>query len=245
MPLKVDGPGGSSLHEVRGPDSPLLEPAFALFRSLFPEDKRYLAYIEACTHGRHPSHPHTYDHVWLVRQGERWVGMRVFSYITTRDFGHGAYIGFLPDCRGQGLGSWLVEQTLAQLEDDARTFGRGPVTGYLVEVERPLDAATVQERRQREKRLQFHRRCGGIVLPVPFLEPVMIQGVSYIAAGQLNGEQPRPMHLVLVPSQYGKGLAHLDLADFLSGIYYDVYRLPRGHESLARSLAFLYNGAQP
>jgi GNAT superfamily N-acetyltransferase len=245
MPLQIEGPAGARLHEVCGLDSPLLEPACELFVSLFPEDRRYLPYIRACAQGRHPSHPFTHDHVWLVSQGERWVGLRVFSYITTRRFGHGAYIGFLPECRGQGLGRWLVEQTLAQLDLDAEAYANPPVSGYLVEVERAIDAETPEDRRHREQRLQFHRLCGGIILPVPFVEPVMIQGVDYISVQQLNGDQPRPMHLVLIPSTLGSHLINIDLVEYLSGIYYDVYRLPRGHEFMSRSLAFLNSGDQP
>ncbi len=240
MPIETFGPNGASLHEVRGADSPLLETACDLFARIFPEDIRYLPYLRACAHGRHPSHPNTYDHVWLVKQGGEWTGLRIFSYITTRDFGHGAYIGFLPNQRGRGLGRWLVDQTLVQLEEDARLFGQGGVTGYLVEVERPIDAVDESERQACAKRLQFHRQCGGIILPVPYTEPIMIEGVDYISPDEMRGEQPRPMHLMLIPTERGARMSNFNLADFVFGIYYDVYRLPPGHPFVADALSFLF-----
>ena len=242
MPIENCGPGGASLHEVRGADSPLLDVACKLFAEIFPEDLRYLPYLRACALGQNPSHPRTYDHVWLVQQAGEWIGVRIFSYITTRDFGHGAYIGFLPNRRGQGLGRWLVEQTLAQLEEDAHLFGREGVKGYLVEVERPIDADNGTECELRAKRLQFHRQCGGIILPVPYTEPVMIAGVDYIAPEQMQAELPRPMHLMLIPTAAGRQAPGLDLLGFIYGIYYDVYRLPDGHEFVKRSTSFLLNG---
>lgn len=236
MPLEVNGPNGATLHEVRG-DSGLLETACNLFESIFPEDRRYLPYIRACALGTHPSHPKTYDHVWLVRQGDEWTGVRVFSFITTRTFGHGAYIGFTDAARGKGLGHWLVEQTHAQLEMDAHRFGKPGSIGYLVEVERVMDAKTEQERHESERRLQFHRQCDAIILPVPFMEPVMIEGVDYLRPADLIGESPRPMHLVLLPSARGLEIANLDLVDLVDGLYLDVYRLKSQHPFVRQALS--------
>jgi GNAT superfamily N-acetyltransferase len=239
MPSEFSHPEGASLHVVNGISPDLLAIACNLFEDVFPEDRRYLPYLRACAQGNHPSHPNTYDHVWLVRLGDEWVGVRIFSYIKTRSFGHGAYIGFTPQARGRGLGTWLVAETLRQLDKDAQRFGRKGSLGYLVEVERPIDAQTEEERLKDEKRLQFHRQCGGIVLPVPFIEPVMIEGVDYISPSALRDENPRPMHLVLVPSAMGSSQPNLDLVDFVHGLYYDVYRLQPGHVYVKNALSYL------
>ncbi len=244
MPIEKKGPHGAILHEVVGADSPLLDAACDLFLRIFPEDRRYLPYIRACAQQRHPSHPHTYDHVWLVQQNQRWVGLRVFSHIITREFGHGAYIGLIDEARGQGLGGWLVTQTLAQLDMDARWFGRPGSIGYLVEVQRPMDAQSETERLADEKRLQFHRQCGGILLPVPFVEPVMIEGVDYLDPASLKAEAPRSMYLMLIPSTAGAERPHLDVRDLVHGLYLDVYRLKAEHEFVRNSLSFL-DGGQP
>lgn len=244
MPIETNGPFGAKLHVVNGNSAELLNTACEVFEQVFPEDRRYLPYLQVCAQGRHPSHPNTYDHVWLVELDGEWVGVRIFSHIITRNFGHGAYIGFTPRARGKGLGTWLVEQTLQQLDMDAQKFGQPASLGYLVEVERPIDAETEQERQKDEKRLQFHRQCGGIILPVPFIEPVMIEGVDYISPQDLKDESPRPMHLVLIPSAHGNSLQNLDLVGFVHGLYYDVYRLPKGHAFVKNALSYLLGGAK-
>lgn len=244
MPNEQYGPHGARLHIVNENSAELLQAACNLFEQIFPEDKRYLPYLRACAQGNHPSHPNTHDHVWLVSLDGNWVGIRIFSYIKTRRFGHGAYIGFSPAARGKGLGAWLVEQTQRQLDEDAQKFGHPASLGYLVEVERPIDAENDQARRNDEKRLQFHRQCGGIILPVPFVEPVMIEGVDYISPAELADESPRPMHLVLIPSKLGNNLQNLDLFDFVHGLYYDVYRLPNGHVFVQNALAYLLKGTK-
>ena len=235
MPLEVNGPNGATLHEVRN-DPDLAQTACDLFESIFPEDRRYVPYIRACTQGTHPSHPKTVDHVWLVRQAGEWVGVRVFSFITTRTFGHGAYIGFVDSARGKGLGRWLVEQTHAQLEMDAQKYGKPGSIGYLVEVERTIDATSEQERHESERRLQFHRQCEAVILPVAFTEPVMIEDVDYLSPADLEGESPRPMHLVFLPSERGREIVNLDLVDFVHGLYLDVYRLAVQHPFVQQAL---------
>lgn len=234
-----NGPDGAVIYEVVGADSPLLEIACNLFLEIFPEDKRYLPYIRACAQQRCASHPYTFDHVWLVKQKGEWVGIRVFSYITTRRFGHGAYIGFIKGFRGGGLGKWLVEETLKQLDLDATQFGSSNTLGYLVEVERPVDANNQIEQQTDARRLRFHKKCDGIILPIAYTEPVMIEGVEYLQPSDLIGEEPRPMHLILIPSQRGSELLHLDLIDLVEGLYYDVYRLPKGHAYVNKSISHL------
>src|SRR5574340_376578 len=115
MLLDPNGPRGASLHEVKSTDDQLVNIACQLFESIFPEDIRHIPYLRACTVGSYPSHPRTLDHVWMVKQDGQWVGLRIFSSILTRDFGYGAYVGFLPNARGQGLGSWLVGKVHDQL----------------------------------------------------------------------------------------------------------------------------------
>jgi hypothetical protein len=237
MPIERLGPNGARLVTVSSRDSDLVEIACNLFVEIFPEDHRYVPYIRACAQGQHPSHPHTLDHVWLVQQdGGDYIGLRVFSYITTRNFGHGAYIGFTRQARGYGLGRWLVAQTHIQLDEDAHRFGRSGSIGYLVEVERPVDAESEAEREEAVHRLQFHRQCGAIILPISYIEPVMIDGVDYLTPADLDGESPRPMHLALLPSERGQEIVNLDVSELIHGIYLDVYRLSPRHEFILHAL---------
>ncbi len=241
MPIERLGPNGARLVPVSSSDADaaLVEVACRLFEDIFPEDRRYIPYLRACTQGTHPSHPHTLDHVWLVQLSEAWVGVAIFSYITTRDFGHGAYVGIVDGAQGRGLGKWILSEILDQLNVDARKFGRTGVTGYLGEVERPMDAHSEEERLLSERRLQFHRQHGGIILPIPFIEPVMIESVDYLDPRDLEDESPRPMYLVFVPTEQGAKAPNLNLVDFIHGIYLDVYRLPAQHEFVRRSLSYL------
>ena len=239
MPLDVNGPNGAVLREVHADDARLLDAACGLFTSIFPEDVRHVSYLRACAMGRHPSHPRMVDHVWLVEQAGEWVGLRIFSSIITRGFGYGAYVGFLPKVRGQGLGSWLVEMVHEQLETDARALGKPGSIGYLGEAERPIDCTTDEERRKAEQRLQFHRRAGAIILPVPFTESVMIEGVNYLSPEAVQDESPRSMYLLFNPSKRGREIPNLDLVNFVLGIYLDVYLLPRQHEYVRHSLSYL------
>ena len=239
MAINRLGPDGTRVVPVSSRDSDLVEAACGLFADVFPDDRRYLPYLRACTHGRHPSHPRTLDHVWLIQRGDEWVGVAIFSHIITRSFGHGAYVGIAPHAQGRGLGKWILAEMLEQLDEDARQFGLPGSIGYLGEVERPMDAETEEERILSERRLRFHRQCGGVVLPVPFIEPVMIESVDYVTPRELEGESPRPMHLVLVPTERGARIQNLDLVDFIHGIYLDVYRLPPDHEFVRRALSYL------
>jgi len=239
MPLDVNGPHGAILREVHADDKHLLDIACDLFTSIFPEDVRHLTYLRACAMGRHPSHPKTLDHVWLVEQGGEWVGLRIFSSILTREFGYGAYVGFLPKARGQGLGSWLVGMVHEQLDMDAKASGKPGSIGYLGEVERPIDCTTDEERRIAERRLQFHRQSGAIILPVPCIESVMIKGVDYLSLEDVRDESPRPMYLLFNPSIRGREIPNLDIVNFVLGIYLDVYQLPRNHEFVCHSLSYL------
>lgn len=239
MTTKRIAPDGARLVTVSSQNSDLLEVACRLFAEIFPEDLRYLPYLRACTYGTHPSHPRTRDHVWLIQLNDECVGVAIFSYITTRDFGHGAYVGIVPHAQGRGLGKWILSEMLNQLDEDARQFGLSGSIGYLGEVERPMDARTEDERILSERRLQFHRQCGGVILPVPFIEPIMIESVDYLDPRDLEGESPRPMHLVFVPTERGAKIPNLDLVDFIHGIYLDVYRLSAQHEFVRRSLSYL------
>jgi GNAT superfamily N-acetyltransferase len=230
------GPGGVTIREVRGLDSPYLPVAVELFESIFPDYVRYSPYVRACALGRSPDHPATLDHVWIVEQGNQPVGIRILSYVHTRNFGHDAFVGVLAPYRGQGIGGWLVERSLAQLSADARSYGWPEPMGYCAEVERPEDAVNEADRLERERALDFHLKHGGVLLEVDYVEPLMIRGVSYFAPEELTGEQPSPMALVFYPLQPERHLGGDDLVRLVEGLYLDVYRLESGDPLLRRAM---------
>lgn len=225
------GPAGARIHEVVGLDAPYLPTAVELFRKLFPEDVRYVPYLRACARQRSPDHPATFDHVWLIEVAGNFAGIRIFSYVHTRDIGHGAYVGLLKPYRGQGVGTWLVKQTLRQLRADADAFGRPEPLGYAVEVE-PVEPG----RQNTERRLAFHVQAGGIPLEVDYLEPPMIRGVSYISPEQLTGIEPHPMQLVFYPTHPDRELGPEVQRQIVEGLILDVYRLDRADPLFQRAI---------
>ena len=219
------GPGGAIIRQVIGLDSPYLSAAVDLFKEIFPDEQHYVPYLRACTLLRSPDHPATLDHVWVVERDGHLVGVRIFSYVLDRDVGHGAYVGMLAPHRGQGLGSWLVRRTLAQLCADAEALGRPKPLGYCVEVDPVGGAADEAERRERKRVLHFHLTRGGLLLDVDYVEPPMIQGVGYITAEELAGVEPRPMHLIFYPTPPRAALDQAELIQVVEALYLDVYRL--------------------
>jgi hypothetical protein len=67
----------------------------------------------------------------------------------------------------------------------------------------------------------------------------MIESVDYLDPRDLEGESPRPMYLVFVPTEQGAKIQNLDLVDLIHGIYLDVYRLSAQHEFVRHSLSYL------
>jgi GNAT superfamily N-acetyltransferase len=205
--------------------------AIELFRRIFPEDVRYIPYLRACARQRSPDHPATLDHVWLVEVNGDFVGIRIFSYVHTRNIGHGAYVGLLKPHRGLGIGTWLVQQTLRQLEADAAAFGRPQPLGYCVEVE-PVEPAQGET----ERRLAFHVQAGGVPLDMDYVEPPMIQGVSYIPPRQLIDVEPKPMQLVFYPTCPKQRLGLEERIQIVEALILDVYRLDRGDPLFQRAI---------
>jgi GNAT superfamily N-acetyltransferase len=224
MFLNRVGPGGAVIRPVVGLDSPYLPAAIELLQTIFPEYKHYVPYVRACALQQSPSHPATFDHVWVVEQQGKYVAFRIFSYLYARNFAHDAFVGILEPYRNQGLGSWLVEQTVAQLCADAEAFGQPPPLGYCAEIDFP-DAENPAKIKLWEERLAFYRKCGSIFLNVDYYEPPMIHNVDYITPDDLDGIQPQPMQLVFHPTTPRTTLTTAELETVIEGMYLDVYRL--------------------
>lgn len=235
MPSDV-GPVGARIREVVGLDSPHLRAAIELFREIFPEDLRYVPYVRECARRRSPDHPATLDHVWTVEVEGEPVGVRIFSYVHTRDIGHGAYVGLLKPYRGLGIGTWLVEQTLRQLQADAAALDQPEPLGYCVEVEPIGSAQSAAERLLFQRRLAFHIHAGGVPLDVDYVEPPMIRDVSYISPEQLTGIEPKPMELIFYPIQSDQWLGREVQLQIVEGLLLDVYRLDRADPLVQRAI---------
>ena len=222
------GPGGAVIHPVIGADSALLPVAVELFGEIFGEYEHYVPYVRACARQTTPDHPATFDHVWVIERDGEYIGLRVMSYVHTRNLGHDAFVGVRQPYRGQGIGGWLVQETMAQLRRDAARFGHGEPLGDCAEVEPPEEDGGLA--------LDFHLKRGGVVLPVEYYEPPMIRGVSYITDEQLAGVASAPMLLVFYPMSLSVPLRRNDLSAIIEGMYLDVYRLERDSWQFRRAM---------
>jgi GNAT superfamily N-acetyltransferase len=225
MPVDSVGPNDTIIREVIGADSPYLPATAELFRAIFPTYEQYIPYLRACAMQTSYNHPGTFDHVWLIEQNGNFVGVRVFRYVSERDFGFDAFIGLLGDYQNQGIGTWLIEQTLAQLCIDAERFGRPVPAGCCAEVEPIRMARDESQLHINERRVAFYRKQGGFLLNVDYIEPPMIRNVDYITEAQLTGILPMPKQLVFYPIDGSTSWRHQDVVKVLDGIYLDVYRL--------------------
>jgi hypothetical protein len=83
-------------------------------------------------------------------------------------------------------------------------------------VEIPALAATAEERRRRELRIEFFHRLGGSVLPRPYAQP------------PLQGGEPVTMHLMYRPSA-GPGLPDTATTEALvRAMYFEKYGAANG-----------------
>jgi GNAT superfamily N-acetyltransferase len=230
------GPDGAIIRQVVGLDSPYLPVAMDLLRELFPDYEHYVQDLRVCALQSSPAHPATLDHLWVVECEGRPVGLRVFHYIHTRNVGHGAFIGLLKPYQDRGIGTWLVEETLAQLCSDAEASGRPEPLGYVAEVNPIVEPGDEATRRQLDKRLAFYRKCGALLLDVDYMEPPMIQSVDYITPDDLDGVEPAPMQLLLYPTRPRARLSEAELVRVVEALYVDYYRLEPGSWYVRRAL---------
>jgi GNAT superfamily N-acetyltransferase len=245
MPVSDSGPNHTIIRDVIGSESPYLPGAVQVFRAIFPDYEHYIPYIYACALQSSHNHPGTFDHVWLVEQNENPIGLRIFRYVPGRDFGFDAFIGLLHDYHNQGIGTWLIEQTLKQLCVDAEQFDRAEPLGCCAEVEPIQMARTAEQRRINEARVAFYQKQGGFLLDVDYIEPPMIRKVDYITEAQLTGIQPKPKQLVFYPVRSRTSLTYDEQVKVLDGIYLDVYRLEPDSWYMFRAVHSIRNGGKP
>lgn len=84
------------------------------------------------------------------------------------------YLATTAVSRGQGIGSWLLQQTIEHVLEDAQLCGGEPPVGICWEVERPSDTTDPHEQELRQKRIRFYERNGSLLLPhIDLLTPPM------------------------------------------------------------------------
>lgn len=232
-----DAPKGMQLRAILGAEASEIGLVQELFATIFPHLAHYEPFLAMYAEPFSRSHPATLDHLWLIEHHGKPVGVRMFSYLYRRNFGHGAFIGIDQRARGTGIGRWLVQATHQQLALDALYSGNEAVLGYSAEVTRVEDAQHEVERQEREARLRFHLNNGAVLLPVEYIEPPVIKNSDDQAARQL-AIAPQPMHLVFYPSQPSP-LNVETMRTIVEAIYHDVYYLESDNPFVQHALASL------
>jgi GNAT superfamily N-acetyltransferase len=173
-----------AIHDL---DTPLGREALAIYEQAFPEAERDpAADIAASLANANPAVEVAHFHA-LVEQGEV-VG---FSYLSTYNQYYLGYLKFIAvraDLRGKRYGPLLLQDALQQLRADGKRATGWPYLGLVLEVERPETADNDQDRRLRERRIQFYRRNGA----------VMLEGVDYVAPPVASGQPSLPFHLMVL-----------------------------------------------
>ena len=184
-----------------------------MFCQVFPHETRYLPHIrDSASQARIG----TRYRLWLFLVEGKPVGFRVFSYLERFNFGLSAYVGFLPEARGQGHARYFQQMVLDELVRAAAP--RQPI-GLVGEMPLPVDEES-------KRRAAIFQHLGAIILPLDYIEPGGLRGMS--------AEAPdKPSVLYLVPIiEYHDGL----LPTIVRGVYEDGYRLPPDHPYIRRLL---------
>jgi len=187
-----------SLVEVQDAQSPLAKEALAIYEASFPVEERepqdsLVKLIALSAEG--PLADGTLFHFLAGVADEQVLAMALYTYHPQQRLGFLGYMAITAVSRGQGLGSWMFQQTMARLgrEEGERPFG------MCWEVQRPSDLADPQERELAERRIRFYQRHGSILFPqVDLLTPSLGDGlpdVSYhLMYYPLDGETAVTSH---------------------------------------------------
>ncbi|GIL11737.1 MAG: hypothetical protein BroJett038_04570 [Chloroflexota bacterium] len=177
----------ADIRDVSDLDTPLGREVLAIYEQAFPEVERDpVENIAASLKNPDPDTDMT--RLRALAEENRVVGFTYFS--TYKDY----YLGFLKfiavrqDIRGKGYGPLLLQDAIQQVRADGRRATGWPYLGLVLEVERPETAESDQDRQLRERRIQFYRRNGA----------VMIEGTDYIAPPVALGQPPLPFHLMVL-----------------------------------------------
>jgi GNAT superfamily N-acetyltransferase len=181
------------LLELTDPDSVIARQALKLYESAFPPAERTpLDGIKASIRQRGQVDPAGgyIPHFFAAVREDRALGISFYGYYREMRLGFLYYLAVDPEQRGQGLGGWLLQMTLANLRSDATRSNGLPPRGLIWEVERPVDAETSAEREFRQRRINFYQRNGALLLDrIDFLAPPLGSGLP-----------PVMYHVMFMPS---------------------------------------------
>jgi GNAT superfamily N-acetyltransferase len=177
--------------------SPLGQEALKIYERSFPDAERDpVENIAASLYNPDPEKEVTRFRV-LIEQ-DVVAGFIYFSSYKEYYLGFLKFIAVREDIRGKGIGPILLQDGIQQIRRDGVRATGWPYLGLVLEVERPEMVENDQDRQIRERRIQFYRRNGA----------VMIKDIDYIAPPIAEGKPSLPFHLIVLRSIPKYGMQH-------------------------------------
>jgi GNAT superfamily N-acetyltransferase len=208
-----------SWHVLTDPKRRWSREAVAIYLDSFPpEELDPVEHLQALMASA-PAEPQPGETIFRFAVGVGEDTVRALSIYTYHPEERLAYLWYLATTavsRGQGVGSWLLQQTIEHVLEDAQLCGGEPPVGICWEVERPLDAADPHEQEVRQKRIRFYERNGSLLLPhidllTPPMGPDLPEVAYYIMVHpletppDLSAERQRRLVDLILRQAYGVG----------------------------------------
>lgn len=135
----------------------------------------------------------------VAREGSRAIGMAATTLLRDPPAVFATYLAMAPFARSRGIGGSLLEfawQVGAQ-RLSAMELGEAALVW---EVEIPVLAGTPEDRLRRERRVEFYRRQGGVVMDLAYRQPPLAPQAAPIAMHLMY----RPHRAGMVPDRAGQ-----------------------------------------
>jgi len=181
---ETDGGDLRSIHNLESPEG---KAVLAIYEQAFPEAERDP--IESIADSLTNPDPKTeVAHLRALFDRGGVVGFAYFASYAEYYLGFLKFIAVRADIRGKGYGPILLRDALRQVRADGRQMTGWPHLGLALEVERPETADNDQDQQIRERRIQFYRRNGAVLL----------EGIDYVAPPIAPGQPSLPFHLMFL-----------------------------------------------
>lgn len=185
--LKLKRAPTADIREVTDLQSDIGQQVIAIYEQSFPEAERDPVENIAASL-KHSTDDNEVTHLRAFVEQETVVGFAYFSSYREYYLGFLKFIAVRANIRGKGYGPILLQDAIRQLRADGVRATGWPYLGLVFEVERPETAENEPDRLLRERRIEFYRRNGA----------VMIEKVDYIAPPVTVDQPSLPFHLMVL-----------------------------------------------
>ncbi|MBK9928118.1 MAG: GNAT family N-acetyltransferase [Anaerolineales bacterium] len=177
----------ADIREVTDLDSSLGRQALQIYERSFPEIERDpVENIATSLRNENPDKEVT--HLRVLIEDDVVAGFTYFSSYKEYYLGFLKFIAVREDIRGKGVGPILLQDAIQQVRADGVWATGWSYLGLVLEVERPEMAENDQDRQIRERRIQFYKRNGA----------VLIKDLDYIAPPLADDKPSIPFHLMVL-----------------------------------------------